>query len=428
MSRFLPLCLPLLLLSCGAAPLPPVASAGQGVEEAPVVVVATGGDARVWPVGPPPAGEVARLRLSSKYRKYLGVPVVGGGAFPIVASAAVTDDALREAAYLIQKMVAHRPALLQPLVAAGIRYVVMAPSEFTTDVPEHADLTPKSYWDRRARGVGATVARPAVSGGEENLLDGPGDPYAEENILTHEFSHALEEFSLSTDPVFSARLEAAFAAAKAGHLWDRTYPSPGEPQVYAMENVHEYWAEATQSWFDANRVDDNQHGPLNTRERVRAKDPAVAALLTEVFGDAPCQERRERTCPWRYQKPRARPPAEVAHLLHHGEPVGVAPFVALPPAEGPATETPLVSVGQLPAVSPASGASVNLLIFNRRSRPIDLEWVNFSGGRTKYGTIAAGGAFPQQTYAGHVWVLREDGRDLVGFTASSLASQVISVR
>jgi hypothetical protein len=347
---------------------------------------------------------------------------VGGGAFPIVASSAVTDDALREAAYLIGKMVAYRPALLQPLVAAGVRFVVMAPSEFTTDVPEHADLTPKAYWDRRARGVGATPERPAVSGGEENLLDGPGDPYAAENILLHEFSHALEQFSLSTDPAFAVRLQAAFSAAQAGRLWDRTYASPGQPPVYAMENVHEYWAEATQSWFDANRVDDNQHGPLNTRERVRAKDPAVAALLSEVFGDDSAGAR------WRYLKPRVRPPAEVAHLAYRGVPVGVAPFVALPPLNASANQTPLVAVGRLPAVSPISRDSVNLLIFNMRARPVDLEWVNFSGGLTHYSTIAAGGSLSQQTYAGHVWIVRDGGQDVGGFTASSLAEQTVELR
>lgn len=51
----------------------------------------------------------------------------------------------------------------------------MAQDEMTTDVPEHCDLRPKDYWDRRARRLGATDARPAVSCGEENLLCLPGD-------------------------------------------------------------------------------------------------------------------------------------------------------------------------------------------------------------------------------------------------------------
>ncbi|MFQ5808669.1 MAG: alpha/beta hydrolase [Armatimonadota bacterium] len=31
----------------------------------------------------------------------------------------------------------------------------MSEDEFTTDVPEHSDLEPAAYWDRRARGLGA---------------------------------------------------------------------------------------------------------------------------------------------------------------------------------------------------------------------------------------------------------------------------------
>ena len=76
------------------------------------------------------------------------------------------------------------------------RYAVMARDEFTTDISEHSDLKPSQYWDRRARGLGATFARPAVSCGEENLLGLPGDPYAKENILIHEFAHALHQMAL----------------------------------------------------------------------------------------------------------------------------------------------------------------------------------------------------------------------------------------
>ena len=38
-------------------------------------------------------------------------------------------------------------------------------------------MTPKAYWDKRARGLGATPERPAVSCGEENLLNLQGDWY-----------------------------------------------------------------------------------------------------------------------------------------------------------------------------------------------------------------------------------------------------------
>jgi hypothetical protein len=135
-----------------------------------------------------------------------------------------------------------------------------------------------------------------VSCGEENLLDLPGDPYAQENILVHEFAHTVHELGMRTlDATFDERLRAAFEHAKEAGLWQGTY---------AMQNRSEYWAEAAQSWFDCNRADDAEHGPIDTRAELRDYDPGIAVLLAEVFGDRP----------WRYTKPGERPAAERAHL------------------------------------------------------------------------------------------------------------------
>ena len=43
------------------------------------------------------------------------------------------------------------------------------PSELTTDIPEHSFLDP-SFWDERARGLGATLAVPVGSSAEENVM------------------------------------------------------------------------------------------------------------------------------------------------------------------------------------------------------------------------------------------------------------------
>jgi hypothetical protein len=60
----------------------------------------------------------------------------------VVSSERVSDAALLEAAYLVNSMLAENRAVLQVFVASGTRLVVMAPTEMTTDVPEHADLRP----------------------------------------------------------------------------------------------------------------------------------------------------------------------------------------------------------------------------------------------------------------------------------------------
>ena len=153
----------------------------------------------------------------------------------------------------------------------------MAHNELTTQIPEHSDLQPDYYWDRRARGLGSTPTRPSVSCGEENLLNYSGDPYLTENILVHEFAHAIHQMGLNTvDPGFDDRLKTIYEAAVEKRLWKNTY---------AITNRAEYWAEGTQSWFDTNRANDDQHNHVDTRDKLKAYDPALAALLAEVYGD-----------------------------------------------------------------------------------------------------------------------------------------------
>jgi hypothetical protein len=124
----------------------------------------------------------------------------------------VSDYALLEATYIINSMLAGREDLRQAIISKKIRVVIMAPTELTTDIPEHSDLTPKDYWDRRARGLRAAKIRPATSCGEENLFCYPGDPYFGESILVHEFCPTIHEIALAeVDPSFDARLKKARA-------------------------------------------------------------------------------------------------------------------------------------------------------------------------------------------------------------------------
>ena len=234
---------------------------------------------------PPPV----EWRLDPFYEKH-----VSAGGLPVLGSGRVPDQALFEAAWLIDRMLAGRADVRQALIANRVRFAVMAHDEHTTRIPEHSDLTPARYWDRRARGLGATPVRPAVSCGAENLLGYEGDPYSTENILIHEFAHAIHEMGMSSvDPTFDERLEAAYRSAmEAGRFEDK----------YASVNRNEFWAEGVQSWFDTNREDDRDHNHVDTREELLEYDPALAALVAEVF---PASD-------WRYVHPRDR--AEPGHL------------------------------------------------------------------------------------------------------------------
>jgi hypothetical protein len=204
------------------------------------------------------------------YTKY--VDVLG---LPVVASNKVSDAAVIEAAYLARLMLDGRPDVARAMADNKTRLAVMAVTELTTDIPEHSDLKPKEYWDRRARGLGATKARPAVSCAEENLLMCPGDPYRGENIMIHEFAHAFHEMGLRTlDKQFDRHLGETYKAALDKGLWKGTY---------GATNPNEYWAEGVQSYFHCNQRKDKQHTGINTRDALKAYDPELFALIDAAF-------------------------------------------------------------------------------------------------------------------------------------------------
>jgi hypothetical protein len=211
-----------------------------------------------------------------------GVPAfytqsVSAAGFPIVASAQVNHYALLEAAFLVNRMLANRPDVRTAMIRSGARMCIMARNEYTTDLPEWAHLTPKDFFDARARGMGGSETDPFCSVAEENLLGFPGDPYSSECILIHEFAHNIHLRGMSNvDPTFDSRLKATYAAAMEAELWKGKY---------AAVNHHEYFAEGVQSWFDNNRLNDHDHNHVNTRALLIEYDPGLAAICHEVFGD-----------------------------------------------------------------------------------------------------------------------------------------------
>ncbi len=222
-----------------------------------------------------------------------GVPAfytqrVSASGFPIVGSAKVNPYALKEAAYLVDLMLAKRPDVRKAMIRSGARLCVLAHNEFTTDQPEFVklrDRPPKEFenlpgrdfWDARARGLGGSKRDPFCSCAEENLLGYPGDPYAKECILIHELAHNIHLRGLvNVDPSFDVRLKATYDQAMSEGLWRGKY---------ASVNHHEYFAEGVQSWFDNNRENDHDHNHVNTREELIEYDPRLAEICRTVFGD-----------------------------------------------------------------------------------------------------------------------------------------------
>jgi hypothetical protein len=221
---------------------------------------------------PPPS----ELGLDPFYQKCLMARGI-----PIVSSAKVDDRAIKEAKRIVEAMLGKRPELAKPMVERKLRVAVMAQTEQTLDIPEHSDLQkafPSTDWNKRARGLGATVARPAVSCGAENLLGLTGDRYRGESILIHEFAHTVLNFGLEPlEPAYRRKLEAAFKASK-DTVWKNTY---------AATNIDEYWAEGVQSWFDCNQKGpaggNGVHNEIWNRTELKDKDRQLYDLLEKVF-------------------------------------------------------------------------------------------------------------------------------------------------
>lgn len=200
---------------------------------------------------------------------------------PILASAEVSEVAMQAAWTIITQMLSQRPDILQSLSENNTRFGVIGRNQVTTDLPEYRDLNslfPETDWDTRTRGLGATRFKPLSSAAEENLLCEAEDRYRGESIAVHEFAHTIQNLALEQlDASFRTQIQNLYTAAKNQGLWANTY---------AISNAEEYWAEAVQSYFDANlEADpgDGIHNFVNTRAELQAYDPNLYALIDEVF-------------------------------------------------------------------------------------------------------------------------------------------------
>jgi len=248
-----------------------------------IAVLVACGSAEPAEEAPPITAPPQTLKVDPFYRKYLDC-----GGIPVLSSQRVADAALRKAAELIGRMLANRPDVRRALVDADVRFVIIGAKEQTTDIPEYSHMRPKAYVNERARGFGGRL----TSCGEENLLCHPIDRYDDENILIHEFAHVIHGYALSRiDKDFNTKLRRLYDRAIARGLWKATY---------AGSNPGEYWAEAVQSYYDANRQNNWNHNHVNTREELQAYDPDLARLVAETF-------RHTEETDWRYQPVASQP-------------------------------------------------------------------------------------------------------------------------
>jgi hypothetical protein len=209
------------------------------------------------------------------YKKYLDVQ-----GMPVVASAEVADLALQRTYEIVTHMLAGRPDVIKAMVDRGMYLTIIGKDQVYTDLPENRHAPNPAYLNERVRGTGGFP----TSFGEENLLSLPIDRYDDESIGVHEFCHTIDSTLARLDPMWRDRKNAAYKSALAQGLFKDTY---------AGSNASEYWAEIAQAYFDCNRINNWNHGPIGHREQLKIYDPNGYELVRTAFNLSPDQD-------WRY--------------------------------------------------------------------------------------------------------------------------------
>ncbi len=242
-------------------------------------------------VTPPPESffalvrEAYREKARAFYGKYLNIE-----GLPVVASKEVADEALLRTHHIVGHMLAGRKDLLLATKKNGMYLIIIGKNQVYTDMPEYSDHPNPGFQNERVRGTGGKP----TSFGEENLLGLALDRYDDESIGVHEFCHTIDGALRSIDSNWNTRLRETFQNAKEKKLYEN---------AYAGTNAGEYWAEICQAYFDCNRVNNWNHGPIGKREQLKVYDPMGYELVRTAFQFTPETD-------WRYEFPRKQPSVE----------------------------------------------------------------------------------------------------------------------
>ncbi len=220
-------------------------------------------------------GQRDREAARQFYKKYIDVK-----GMPVVAADVVADTALQRTYSIVTHMLAGRPDVLEAMVKNKMYLIIIGKDQVYTDMPEYRNHPNPGYQNERVRGTGG---RP-TSFGEENLLSLPIDRYDDASIGVHEFCHTIDSTLRSMDPLWTERRNTVYRHALDKGLWKLTY---------AASNAGEYWAEVTQCYFDCNRANNWNHGPIARRVQLKAYDPEAYELVRTTFNLSPAQD-------WRY--------------------------------------------------------------------------------------------------------------------------------
>ena len=361
---------------------------------------------------PPPAAVRDFFELDPYYQQWINVR-----GYPVLASAEVSPYTVKEVAWTIGHMVAHRPDILKTMAHNRARFSIVPHNKHLSDIPEYDSGRLNFFWEIRARGVGGRI----TSSPEENIICGDRNYcYAE---VIHEFAHQVHDYGLGNwgipgvDPTFDKRLETLYNMAKKEGLYQNRY---------AGSNRMEYWAEGVGSWFNGPNRNSNV---AHTRSALKEYDPRLAKLLTEVHGDGD----------WRYT-----PPATRTHLPHlqgfnpEGAPIYQRPARLLkleaqlrdPNSDGDGKWVnlelhPPSQLRNLKALT-TKGDRTDFIFVNLTGTDLSLYFFNVDGTKTLQQHSTTEDALHVITQVGVIWLIQDHtGKDFAVFRAEEQVGRVL---
>ena len=186
----------------------------------------------------------------------------------IVAFPSVSSQALRVAGETVEKVLA-KDDLANPLADAGAYVVVAARNQGILDLPEFACLARNDPGGaiQHACGIADRADYPVVTVNEGDLLGERGAPCKGSNILFHELGHLVQTWTLAPPDYFDIR-----------QFYEDAKRSRRYSAAYALSNPNEYFAEATQAYFDV------VHPEQRDRAWLRDNDPQIFELVDRIYG------------------------------------------------------------------------------------------------------------------------------------------------
>lgn len=274
----------------------------------------------------------------------------------IKAHAVVSDEALMAGRQRLATMLKHLPDAVWNLSQEGAELHIIGKKQVTSDLPDFRHMKGKPFRggqtvDEGSRGLTGIHASCA----EENLLHLDGDMYHGRDVCVHEFAHTLYEYGLTEEA--RKRIADQHAKSLAKGLWTG---------AYAATSPIEFLAELSM-WYFGTSSDTGKiaNPPKDGRDELRRYDADACQLLDELYSGRIKIGRKD-----------------IKRL-----------------APKPATEEA--------TLRSRSGAKSAIRFRNETDGELRIYWLDASGKRAPYGSVATGQVAERETSAGHVWLLAD---------------------